>query len=113
MNDWRLWVKVVLIVSLLGLMVGSLVPPRRVPVEGVNDKLLHFAAYALVGILATMAFRRTSHRVHCLVLLTLLGVVLEFGQIIVPGRAFEVWDMAANGCGTFAAFTTLRVIPAT
>ena len=113
MNDWRFLVKVVLCVSLLRLLFGSLLPPRDVPVQGVNDKLLHFAAYALVGVLATLAFDRTNHRVRCLILLTLLGVVLEFGQMIVPGRAFDVADMAANGCGTFAAFTTVRVIPAT
>lgn len=112
MHDWRFYVKVALGVSMLGLMVGSLLPPRDVPVGDLNDKLLHFLAYAMVGILATLAFRRTSHRVCCLVLLTLLGVALEFGQILVPGRAFEMADMAANGCGTFAAFTALRVISA-
>ena len=113
MSDWRCLVKVVLGVSLLVLLAGSLLPPRDVPVDGVDDKLLHFAAYAVVGFLATLAFRRTSHRVRCLVLLTLLGVALEFGQLIVPGRAFEVADMAANGCGTFAAFiTTIRISPA-
>jgi len=97
---------------MLGLVVGSLLPPHDVPVGDVNDKLLHFVAYAVVGMLATLAFRRTSHRVQCLVLLSLLGVALEFGQTLVPGRAFELADMAANGCGTFAAFTTIRVIPA-
>lgn len=112
MSDWRFLVKAVLGLSVLGLMVGSLVPPHDVPVADINDKLVHFAAYAVVGTLATLAFRRTSHRVQCLLLLSLLGVALEFGQTMVPGRAFELSDMAANGCGTFAALTTIRVVPA-
>ena len=93
------------------LIVGSLLPARGLPSASVDDKMLHFVAYAFAGVLAALAFRRRSTRFACLALLMLLGVALEFGQTCVPGRSFELWDMAANGCGTFTALTTAQILP--
>jgi VanZ family protein len=112
MLDLRgLFFKLVFLGSLTLLMVGSLLPANQVPAGSIDDKLLHFAAYTFVGVLAALAFRRRSARFASLALLVLLGVGLEFGQTYVPGRSFELWDMAANSCGAFTALTTARILP--
>lgn len=112
MADLRGWVfKLSFLLSVVTLTAASLLPSKQMPSTSMDDKVLHFAAYAFVGILAALAFRRRSARFACLALLTLLGVGLEFGQTYVPGRSFELWDMAANGCGAFTALTTARVLP--
>ena len=112
MLDLRsLFFKLVFLGSLSLLMVGSLLPANRVPAGSMDDKVLHFLAYAIVGVLAALAFRRRSARFASLALLVLLGVGLEFGQTYVPGRSFELWDMAANSCGAFTALTTARILP--
>ena len=112
MADMRgLVFKLAFFVSVALLTVASLLPSNQVPSTSLDDKVLHFAAYAFVGILAALAFRRRSARFAVLASLVLLGVALEFGQTCVPGRSFELWDMAANGCGAFTALTTARVLP--
>jgi VanZ family protein len=45
----------------------------------------------------------------------LLGVALEFGQKLVPGRAFEIRDMFINGAGVLTGFAigilSRRIVP--
>jgi VanZ family protein len=108
----RLLFRSLFLTALTGLAIGSLMPVHGMAGPSVNDKMMHFVAYAFVGTLAILAFRQMRTRIRCLILLTLLGVALEAGQLFVPGRAFELWDMAANGCGAIVAFTTQRVFPA-
>jgi VanZ family protein len=110
-DHWRMVCRLALVVALGLLIAGSLLPSRGLPSGSLNDKVLHFAVYAFVGTLAVLAFRQRSARFACLAALTFLGVALEFGQICVPGRSFELWDMAANGCGTFTALTTAWILP--
>ncbi len=111
MNTYRFtFFRLCFLGCLAALIVGSLMPSREMPSQSINDKFLHFGAYALVGTLAMLSFRRMSVRLGCLVMLMALGVALEFGQTMVPGRAFELWDMAANGMGTIAALVTGRML---
>jgi VanZ family protein len=46
----------------------------------------------------------------------LLGVALEFGQKLVPGRAFEIRDMFINGFGVLTGIAigilSRRILPA-
>ncbi|MCP4191904.1 MAG: hypothetical protein GY768_14920 [Planctomycetaceae bacterium] len=111
MQQLRSVIRPILAISIVALTIGSLQPSNGGGIPSMNDKLLHFVAYAFVGLLAIAAFRRRANQVGLLLSLTALGVALEFGQLFVPGRAFELWDMAANSCGTFAAFTTSRIFP--
>ena len=111
MDILRLVIRFLLILSILALLIGSLIPTDHVGGPTVNDKLLHFVAYAMVGVLTVWVFQGRRLRLGFLLMLTVLGVALEFGQLFVPGRAFEVWDMIANSCGTLAALTTSRFFP--
>jgi VanZ family protein len=98
------------LMAVIMLSVGSLIPSDYLPVHPLRDKLLHFGGYAVVSGLAMFAIRSPARQVTCLLLLTVLGIALEFGQMLVPGRAFELWDMAANGCGVFVAFQASRLL---
>ena len=111
MNILRAVIRTLLLLSIFILLVGSLAPTSHVGGPTVNDKLLHFVAYAMVGVLTVWAFQSRRLRLGFLLMLTVLGVALEFGQLFVPGRAFEVWDMIANSCGTLTALTTSRFFP--
>lgn len=55
---------------------------------------LHFCAYTWLALLALLAIKHRSLAVMAALAIILLGVALEFGQKLVPGRgSFEVRDM--------------------
>jgi VanZ family protein len=92
------------ILSIILVITGSLLPATspviraigRVPV---SQKVLHFCAYTWLALLALLAIRRRSLALLVALSIILLGVALEFGQKLVPGRGFEVRDMFINGAG--------------
>ena len=64
----------------------------------VNDKAQHALAYAPLGFLPSL--HESKHfAVLCVVAMMLTGVAMEFGQLHVRGRTFDVHDMMANGAG--------------
>jgi VanZ family protein len=94
---------------LLGLLVaavtaGCLVPNSWLPAALPNDKLLHFASFALLAALALrMAHGRAESVLWMLGLLT-AGGLIECLQALVPERKFCWRDIAANAAGiAFAA----------
>jgi VanZ family protein len=81
----------------------SVLPPASKPIQllaalTVADKLLHFGAYAVLGLLPAMHERRAV-LVGTLALVMVEGLALEFAQDFVPGRSFEWLDLAANWAG--------------
>jgi VanZ family protein len=87
---------------------GSVLPAASAPIRmlsklGINDKIEHLGAYALLALLPTVheRWRRLS---LLLLLMLLLGVALEFGQLYSPGRSFEIGDMVADATGLLAGF---------
>jgi VanZ family protein len=68
----------------------------KLPVSG---KVLHWRVHPLTGLLALLASKRRSLAVAAALAMILLGVALEFGQELVPGREFEIRDMFINGAG--------------
>ena len=109
-SPWILACRLAFLAAVTVLAIGSLTPGSYLPHHPMKDKLLHFAGYGVVGVLAMLAIRSPRRQIGCLLILTALGVALELGQMFVPGRAFEVWDMAANGCGVLVAFQTTRLL---
>ena len=100
---------------------GSLLPASspviyaigRLPV---NQKVLHFCGYTWLAILAFLTIKSRSLAVTAALAMILLGVALEFGQKLVPGRAFEVRDMFINGFGVLTGIAigilSRRILPA-
>jgi VanZ family protein len=89
-------------------IIGSLLPAASAPIRmlsklGINDKLEHFGAYAVLALLPTV-HEKWRHLSLLLLLMVLLGVALEFGQLYSPGRAFEIGDMVADATGVVAGF---------
>jgi len=92
------------LLSILLVITGSLLPAsspviRAVGRLPVNQKVLHFCGYTWLAILAFLTIKRRSLAVMLALSMILLGVALEFGQKLVPGRAFEIRDMFINGFG--------------
>jgi VanZ family protein len=85
-------------------VIGSLLPAsspliRAVGKLPVSQKLLHFCGYTWLALLALLVIKRRPLAVTAALAMILLGVALEFGQKLVPGRAFEIRDMFINGAG--------------
>jgi VanZ family protein len=82
----------------------SLLPAKSLPPLGVSDKLEHFAAYAILGLIGGFAFPTQRTMALLMAFLVALAVLLELGQWFVPGRSPEARDAIASG---FGACTTL------
>ena len=73
------------------------------------DKLMHFAAYAVLGAWYVMVLARL-HYLKLWAALVTLGIALELLQGLVPGRLTEGFDMVANTLGATAG-TALGLTP--
>jgi VanZ family protein len=85
-------------------VVGSLLPAASPVIVAIGRvhisfKVLHFCAYTSLALIALVAVRRRSAAVLAALAMILLGVALEFGQKLVPGRSCEIRDMFINGVG--------------
>ena len=109
------------LLSILLVITGSLLPAsspviRAVGRLPVSQKVLHFCGYTWLAILAFLTIKRRSLAVMLALSMILLGVALEFGQKLVPGRAFEIRDMFINGFGVLSGIAigmlSRRILPA-
>lgn len=90
-----------------GLCVGCLVPNRWLPPLP-NDKFLHFAAYAVLTVLALRIAEDAVEAAWWMIGLAIGGWLIECLQALVPDRRFCWRDIAANsagiGCAALAVF---------
>jgi VanZ family protein len=109
------------LLSILLVMIGSLLPAsspvmRAVGRLPVSQKVLHFCAYSWLALLALLAIKRRSVAALAALTMILLGVALEFGQKLIPGREFEIRDMFINGFGVLTGVAigilSRRIVPA-
>ncbi|MCB1759992.1 MAG: VanZ family protein [Gammaproteobacteria bacterium] len=92
----------------LTIAVLSLTPLQRLPLATpFSDKLNHFAAYALLGLLAYLARSGRAPWLLWPLLLTLYGGLIELLQPYVNRHA-EWLDLAANGLGALAGVLLAR-----
>jgi len=80
--------------------------PQSLPSFEFSDKLLHLAAYAVMGVLFYRAYQTTpfNNNIQMLVLLSLVsaslyGVSDEIHQAFVPARDGSLWDVVADILG--------------
>lgn len=81
--------------------------PERLPTFAFSDKILHFAAYGLLGALFFRAYTTTplKDRRNRLILLsigsaTLYGISDEIHQYFVPFRQADILDALADATGS-------------
>lgn len=90
------------VAAAVGLCIGCLVPNRWLPPLP-NDKFLHFAAFAVLTVLALRIAGDGVEATWWLVGLLVGGWVIECLQSLVPDRRFCWRDMAANAAGIACA----------
>jgi len=98
------WLPLLLYGLLIFIQSSGPAPPGLPEVIGV-DKLLHLAAYALMGALcyrafSSLAIERKSAVVFSLLAGVLYGVSDEVHQYFVPARDAELLDAVADAIGT-------------
>ena len=84
--------------------------PEQIPSFKFVDKVLHFAAYAIMGVLFYRAYQKTlkiKDNLRMLMLLSaasasLYGISDEIHQSFVPFRDAEVSDVIADTIGAFS-----------
>jgi VanZ family protein len=94
-----LWLGAAGLVAMFSLLPASS-PPLKAMIHG-DDKLEHFAAYAVLTFLPSLHERPKI--LICIALAVMaMGIGLEFGQLLSEGRRFEVEDMVADSYGLLA-----------
>lgn len=93
------WNMALLIGGSLVFAAGCLVPNRWLPAKLPNDKLMHFVAFAALGLLALGQAHGYRQAAAWLAGLTLAGAAIECLQQLVPDRGFSWRDIAANTAG--------------
>ena len=97
-----------LIIYCLSIYIQSDYPsPEKIPTFRFSDKILHFGAYGLLGILFFRAYETLPLKANrtLLILLssgsaTLYGVSDEIHQYFVPFREADIVDVVANTMGS-------------
>lgn len=88
--------------GLILLVVASLLPSSSPAISwagAIYDKLLHFLAYAGLAVLAVAGADERRAALRSVLIMVALGLLLDYLQQFVPGRGFEVGDVAADNLG--------------
>jgi len=97
------WDLLLLGMTMAAVAAGCLVPNRWLPPLP-NDKLLHFASFAVLAGLALRIADGRAEAIFWLLGLLAAGAIIECLQALVPDRKFCWRDIAANAAGiVFAA----------
>jgi len=100
--------------ALVAVIVGSVLPAQSVAMRlidraGINDKVEHFTAYAVLAALPSLDRFRCRRLRVTLASLFLLGALLELAQLLNPGRTCDWHDLVADSCGILAGVVLVRV----
>lgn len=99
---------------LLCTAVGELLPGDSTPImalseSNINDKFLHFSAYAAVAFVPVFGLRLGVALV-CIIATELVGIALDIAQIFVRERSYDPYDIAANTVGIIVGILVAVVI---
>jgi len=105
---------VVLLIYWVGLFVLTHTPPQQAPAPGINDKVAHMLAYAvLAGLIQIWRWMRVKDPARAgmtaLAWCLLYGVADELLQILV-GRDCELLDWMADAAGAACAVVLLTPV---
>ena len=93
-----LWLLAIFVVVLGSLLPASSLPMRELDRLHLNDKFEHFAAYTVLAFLPAL-HERWLFIVLAAAGAVLLGIGLEYAQLFLGWRHFEIGDMIADACG--------------
>jgi len=95
---------------LLGVVLGSLIPPRdlEVVVPNINDKIMHCGAYFLMGFWFAGSMDPRNHRWLALLLIALGGAIEILQYYMGFGRDADWRDFLANSIGVVVALALAR-----
>ena len=107
--------RLIWLAALAAVIVGSLAPAQSsvvhlIDLGGINDKVEHFTAYAVLAALPSLHRFRCRRIGAAMVFLFLLGAALELGQLFSPGRTCDWHDLLANSCGILAGTALVRIL---
>lgn len=88
---------------------GQLEPDTPNALQGINDKILHFLAYFVLGAMAGGAVRARGRVKWAILGLILIGAAIELLQGYV-GRETSLLDGVANGVGAIAGALLARFV---
>ncbi len=82
-------------------------PPVDVPM---SDKIAHFGAFLLLGVLSALPIRRGGKTFFwAFVLPVAYGILIELIQSRVPNRNAEFMDFVADALGAFASYIAIVI----
>ncbi|MBW1745742.1 MAG: VanZ family protein [Deltaproteobacteria bacterium] len=107
----------VIIYCLLIFIQSSYHSPEKIPSLPHIDKVLHFFAYAILGVLFLMAFRtqRFKENINMVIMLSILssslyGLSDEVHQYFVPSRNADIMDFFADVMGSIFGVCVFKLI---
>ena len=112
LHAWRgrpWWGRGVLWTSLLLVAYLSLMPYDGHLLDNQRDKLAHLMVYAVLTVLAYLAYQRVA-MLWLVAALLVYSVGLEVGQYFVPGRFLSLADVVANTLGLLLGIGCCRAI---
>ena len=69
----------------------------------------HFISYFFVSMLGLCLYLRSNNFQKLVYSLFFLSIILEVLQLIVPKRAFEIYDVSANFVGVLVAYFLVKI----
>ncbi|MGC9314442.1 MAG: VanZ family protein [bacterium] len=82
-------------------------PPVDVPM---SDKIAHFSAFLLLGVLSAIPFRKGGKIfLWAFALPVVYGLIIELVQSRVPNRNAEFMDFVADALGAFASYIAIVI----
>ncbi|MBU4288617.1 MAG: VanZ family protein [Proteobacteria bacterium] len=107
----------VIIYCLLIFIQSSYPSPESIPALPYIDKILHFIAYAILGVLFFRAFRtqRFKESINMVIVLSILSASLyglsdEVHQYFVPSRNADIMDFFADVAGSICGVYIFKLL---
>ena len=110
MSGYRPYLKMAFAIGVISVVLLSSLPARSLPSFGISDKIEHFIAYAILGLIAGFAFPTQRAATWLMASLSALGIALELCQWFVPGRSPETLDAVASGLGACMVLCALVLL---
>lgn len=99
------------------LFIATTVSVETLPTPRVSDKLLHFAAFAVLVVLLDLTARiqsknpwiKSNHFIFTYVLIMIYGAFDEIHQYFIPGRSADYMDWIADMAGAATGVILLHL----